>query len=385
MAKAAKAAKRKTGQAKGPKIMKGLDGVYADSTAISKVMPETNSLTYRGYAVQDLAAKCEFEEVAYLLLHGELPSKSQYAAFKKKERSRRALTRSHQNVIAEFPKSAHPMDTLRTAVSYLGTTDMAWGGEAPKKDLDRAIDLLAKIPTMIAIDYRLRSGKRPIRPRTNLSMSENFFHMCFGKVPPAEVIRAFNVSLILYAEHSFNASTFTARVITSTRSDIYSAVTGGIGALKGPLHGGANEAVMEMLREIDDPKKAEAWLRRAMKSKRVVMGFGHRVYKQGDSRVPTMHACLEDLTAWSGETKWIEISNILKKIMIDEKGIHPNLDYPAGPAYYLMGFPINLYTPIFVMARITGWSAHFLEQNADNSLIRPLSDYHGPKQRRLKR
>jgi 2-methylcitrate synthase len=381
----AKAAKRKAGNAAGPVIKKGLVGVYADSTGVSKVMPETNSLTYRGYAVQDLAAECEFEEVAYLLLYGELPSKSQYAGFKKKERSRRALTRPHQNVIAEFPKSAHPMDTLRTAVSYLGTTDMAWGGEAPAKDLDRAIDLLAKIPTMIAIDFRLRSGKRPIRPRPNLSMAENFFHMCFGKVPPGEVIRAFNVSLILYAEHSFNASTFTARVITSTRSDIYSAVTGGIGALKGPLHGGANEAVMEMLQEIDDPKKAEAWLRRAMKSKRLVMGFGHRVYKQGDSRVPTMHACLKDLTAWSGITKWLEISDVLKKIMIEEKGIHPNLDYPAGPAYYLMGFPINLYTPIFVMARITGWSAHFLEQNADNSLIRPLSDYHGPKQRKVKK
>ncbi|MEE2761068.1 MAG: bifunctional 2-methylcitrate synthase/citrate synthase [Pseudomonadota bacterium] len=381
----AKAEKRKSSQAKGPELKKGLVGVYADTTSISKVMPETNSLTYRGYAVQDLAAKCEFEEVAYLLLYGEMPTRSQLAAFKKKERFRRSLNRAHQNVIAEFPKSAHPMDTLRTAVSYLGATDNAWGGESPRKDLDRAINLLAKIPTMIAVDFRLRSGKRPIRPRTDLSMSENFFHMCFGNVPPKEVIRAFNVSLILYAEHSFNASTFTARVITSTRSDIYSAITGGIGALKGPLHGGANEAVMEMLQEIDDPKKAEAWLRRAMRSKRLIMGFGHRVYKQGDSRVPSMSACLEDLTAWSGETKWIRISDVLKKIMIEEKGIHPNLDYPAGPAYYLMGFPINLYTPIFVMARVTGWSAHFLEQNANNSLIRPLSDYHGPRQRRLKK
>ena len=381
----AKAEKRKSNQAKGPELKKGLVGVYADTTNISKVMPETNSLTYRGYAVQDLAAKCEFEEVAYLLLYGEMPNRSQFAAFKKKERSRRSLNRAHQNVIAEFPKPAHPMDTLRTAVSYLGATDIAWGGEAPRKDLDRAINLLAKIPTMIAVDFRLRSGKRPIRPRTNLSMSENFFHMCFGKVPPKEVIRAFNVSLILYAEHSFNASTFTARVITSTRSDIYSAITGGIGALKGPLHGGANEAVMEMLQEIDDPKKAEAWLRRAMRNKRLIMGFGHRVYKQGDSRVPSMNACLEDLTVWSGETKWIEISDVLKNIMIEEKGIHPNLDYPAGPAYYLMGFPINLYTPIFVMARVTGWSAHFLEQNANNTLIRPLSDYHGPRQRRLKK
>ncbi|NQV55030.1 MAG: bifunctional 2-methylcitrate synthase/citrate synthase, partial [Rhodospirillales bacterium] len=234
-------------------------------------------------------------------------------------------------------------------------------------------------------DYRLRTGQRRISPKVNLSMSENFFHMCFGKIPPKEVIRAFNVSLILYAEHSFNASTFAGRVIASTRSDIYSAVTGAIGALKGPLHGGANEAVMEMLEEIGSPQKAEAWLRRAVKNKRLIMGFGHRVYKQGDSRVPTMRACLEDLTEWAGESKWIEISDVLQNIMLKEKNIHPNLDYPAGPAYYLMGFPINLYTPIFVMARITGWSAHYLEQNANNALIRPLSAYHGPKQRQVKR
>lgn len=366
-----------------PVIHKGLAGVTVDTTSVSKVMPETNSLTYRGYAVQDLAAKCRFEEVAYLILHGELPNRRQYRAFVADERGRRELTRPHLEVIRQFPKSAHPMDTLRTAVSYLGTTETAWGGEPRERDLDRAMNLLAKIPTMIAADYRFRKGQTRRRPRGDLSFSENFFHMCFGKVPPAKVIRAFDTSLILYAEHSFNASTFTARVITSSRSDIYSAVTGAIGSLKGPLHGGANEAVMHNLLEIAVPERAEAWLRERFAAKDLVMGFGHRVYKQGDSRVPTMRAALEDLTAWSGDSRWVEISDVLQGIMIGEKGIHPNLDFPAGPAYYLMGFDIDMYTPIFVMSRITGWAAHILEQNADNSLIRPLSAYGGASQREV--
>jgi len=208
--------------------------------------------------------------------------------------------------------------------------------------------------------------------------------MCFGKVPPKPVVRAFDISLILYAEHSFNASTFAARVVASTRSDIYSAVTAGIGALKGPLHGGANEAVMRMLLEIGAPEKAEAWLRKAIKDKRLVMGFGHRVYRSGDSRVPTMRRCLLELADWTGEHRWVEIEDVLQRIMVDEKGIHPNLDYPAGPAYYMMGFDIDLFTPIFVMSRITGWAAHYLEQNADNRLIRPLSAYIGTPERKVK-
>jgi 2-methylcitrate synthase/citrate synthase II len=364
-----------------PTIYKGLAGVTVDTTSVSKVMPETNSLTYRGYAVQDLAANCSFEEVAYLLWHGELPNRRQLNAFRKDERSRREISKKHIEVIRQYPRKAHPMDTLRTSVSYLGTTDTAWGGEPRERDLDRAMDLLAKIPTMIATDYRFRKGLPRKKPRSDLSMSENFFHMCFGRVPPKEVIRAFDISLILYAEHSFNASTFTARVITSSRSDIYSAVTGGIGSLKGPLHGGANEAVMHNLLEIGTPKKAEAWLRKKQADKELVMGFGHRVYKNGDSRVPTMRKALEDLAAWKGDTKWLEISDILQGIMVGEKGIHPNLDFPAGPAYYLMGFEIDMYTPIFVMSRITGWTAHILEQNAANSLIRPLSLYTGVAQR----
>ena len=364
-----------------PEIRKGLVGVIADTTAVSKVMPETNSLTYRGYAVQDLAAQCSFEEVAYLLLYGGLPNRKQLNAFKKKERSLRKLSATHTQVIAKFPKKAHPMDTIRTAVSYLGTLEAAWGGEPEIVDIERAINLLAKIPTMIATDFRFRNSKKRISPRADLTIAENFFYMCFGKVPPKEVVKAFDVSLILYAEHSFNASTFASRVITSTRSDIYSAVVGGIGALKGPLHGGANEAVMEMMKEIRTPGRADAWIRDAMANKKLVMGFGHRVYKLGDSRVPTMKSCLEDLTKWSSDTKWLDIYNILQDIFVKEKGIHPNLDFPSGPAYYLMGFPINLYTPIFVMARITGWSAHYLEQNTNNALIRPLSAYSGTAQR----
>jgi 2-methylcitrate synthase/citrate synthase II len=370
--------------ARTPNIQKGLDGVLVDETAISRVVPETNSLTYRGYAVQDLCEHCCFEEVAYLLWNGELPTRSQLTRFRRDERARRELSRDHIAVIRKFPKRAHPMDTIRTSVSYLGTTETAWGGEPEENDRRRALDLLAKIPTMMASDYRFRKGKRRIAPRDDLSISENFLRMCFGSVPPKEVVKAFDVSLILYAEHSFNASTFASRVVTSTMSDMYSAVTAGIGALKGPLHGGANEAVMHMLLEIGHPDKAEAWLRKAFKDKRVVMGFGHRVYKWGDSRVPTMRKCLDDLSAWKNDQRWVEIEDVLQKIMVDEKKIHPNLDYPAGPAYYLMGFDIDMFTPVFVMSRITGWTAHIMEQNASNRLIRPLSAYTGVKQRGVK-
>jgi len=368
-------------QVSSPKIHKGLDGVLVDETSISRVVPETNSLTYRGYPVQELCEICSFEEVAFLLWNGELPTRRELNVFKREERSRRSLSRDHYSVIAKFPKKAHPMDTIRTSVSYLGSTEVAWGGEPIENDRNRALDLLAKIPTMIASDFRYRKGKRRISPRDDLSISENFLNMCFGSVPPKEVVKAFDISLILYAEHSFNASTFASRVITSTMSDIYGAVVGGIAALKGPLHGGANEAVMNMLLEIGHPNKAADWLNKAFSEKRVVMGFGHRVYKSGDSRVPTMRAALEELGRWKNDRRWIEIEDVLQQIMLDQKNIYPNLDFPAGPAYYMMDFPIDMYTPIFVMSRITGWTAHIMEQGQDNRLIRPLSVYKGVKQR----
>lgn len=244
-----------------------------------------------------------------------------------------------------------------------------------------SLDLLARIPAVVALDQRRRRGLGPIAPDPALGFAENFFHMCFGEIPEPEVVRCFEISLVLYAEHSFNASTFTARVVTSTLSDLYSAVTAAIGALKGPLHGGANEAVMHMLTEVDDPARAAAWLDDALVSQRKIMGFGHRVYKRGDSRVPTMEAALRDLAARRGADRLMDLYDALRDAMIERKGIHPNLDYPTGPAYHLMGFDIPTFTPIFVMSRITGWTAHIIEQLAANSLIRPLSEYRGPRER----
>lgn len=363
-------------------IKKGLMGVIVDVTKVSKVMPEINALVYKGYPVQDLAENCSFEEVAYLLWNGELPNQKQLDELSKKERSYRSLSADMLEMIKKFPKHAHPMDTIRTSVSIMGMEDERVWDASEVVNRDKALRMLAKIPTAIAADYRCRKGLEPIAPKPELTISENFFHMCFGKVPEPEVVRAFDVSLILYAEHGFNASTFTTRVITSSMSDMYSAVVGGIGSLKGPLHGGANEAVMHMLKEIDDPKKARQWMLEALAQKKKVMGFGHRVYRKGDSRVPTMKKYSEGLGAIMGETKWHEISKELEAVMVNEKGIYPNLDFPAGPAYYLMGFDIDMFTPIFVMARITGWTAHILEQTADNRLIRPLCEYQGPGERK---
>ncbi len=362
-------------------VKKGLVGVYADVTAVSKVMPETNSLTYRGYAVQDHAENCRFEEVAYLLWHGELPTRRQLAAFERAERAERKLSPRLKRVIGEFPHRAHPMDTLRTAVSFMALEDPETADNSEQATRNKALRLLAKIPTAIALDFRNRHGKRASNPREDLTFAENFFHMCFGKVPAKEVVKAFDVSLILYAEHGFNASTFTARTVTSTQADIHGAVTAAIAALKGPLHGGANEAVMHMLKEIRKPERARAWIAERFDHKALVMGFGHRVYRDGDSRVPTMTKYMEKMAEVTGEHDWIEIERILAAEMLEKKNIHPNLDYPAGPAYYMMGFDIPMFTPIFVASRITGWAAHVFEQAADNRLIRPLSLYTGVAQR----
>jgi 2-methylcitrate synthase len=279
---------------------KGLAGVITDDTSISKVMPEINSLVYRGYKVQDLAEHCSFEEVAYLMVNTDLPNADQLAAFTKSERSKRGLSDDLKAVIGYFPKGAHPMDTLRTGVSFLGMEDKRIWDDSPATNMDKFIGLLARIPTIIAASYRHHKGLEYIAPDSNMSMSENFFHMCFGKVPAKEVIKAFDVSLILYAEHSFNASTFATRVITSTTSDMYSAVVGGIGALKGPLHGGANEQVMHMLKEVGEAATAREWMLDALKNKKKVMGFGHRVYRNGDSRVPTMKKYTEKMASFTG-------------------------------------------------------------------------------------
>ena len=365
------------------KVNKGLAGVITDDTSVSKVMAETNSLTYRGYAVQDLCEKCSWEEVAFLMVNEELPSSKKLADFIEKEKGYRNISKDLLDIIHKFPKAAHPMDTLRTCVSYLGMEDKRIWDNSLVTNMDKYIQMLAKIPTIISATYRCKKGKKIIAPRNDLTTSENFFNMCFGKIPGKEVIKAFDVSLILYAEHSFNASTFASRVITSTTSDIYSAICGGIGALKGPLHGGANEQVMHMLKEIGEVENAKKWILDALAKKKKIMGFGHRVYRSGDSRVPTMTKYAEKMASITGGEKWIQISNILKDTMIKEKNIYPNLDFPAGPAYYMMGFDIDMFTPLFVMSRITGWTAHIMEQTADNRIIRPLSSYIGSAQRKV--
>ena len=366
-----------------PDIRKGLAGVVVDYTAVSKVNPDTNSLLYRGYPVQELAANCSFEEVAYLLWHGELPDERQLAEFEQLERSLRQLDDTIKTVIDELPLTAHPMDVVRTAVSVIGALDPDAADASPASNLTKSIRLMAKLPAIVAYDQRRRRGEQLVEPRDDLGYSANFLHMTFGEVPELVVVNAFDVSMILYAEHSFNASTFTARVITSTLADLYSAVTGAVGALKGPLHGGANEAVMHVFDEIGTADNAVAWLEKALAEKRKIMGFGHRVYKNGDSRVPTMRAALDTLVVEYDRPDLKELSDTLEQAMAERKNILPNLDYPSGPAYHLMGFDTLTFTPLFVASRVTGWTAHIMEQLASNSLIRPLSLYNGAEERHV--
>ncbi len=364
-------------------IKKGLLGIVVDETTISQVMPEINSLTYRGYTVQELCDKCSFEEVAYLVLKAELPNKKQLKKFIKEERSSRKLSVQILKDIQKMPKKAHPMDVIRTAVSLMALEDKDTKNNSPEANMRKAIRIFAKTPTAIAAFFRSRKGKKLIPPKKNLSFSENFFHMCFGKVPNKEIVKAFDVSLILYAEHSFNVSTFTARTITSSLSDIHGAIVGAIASLKGPLHGGANEEVMHMMSKINSPENAKKWINRALDNKEVVMGFGHRVYKSGDSRVPTMKKYFMKVSKIKKDKKFYKIYDIVERVMIERKNIYPNLDYPTGPTYHLMGFDTDFFTPIFVISRITGWSAHIMEQHASNKLIRPLSKYKGEKHRKV--
>ena len=364
-------------------IKKGLLGIVVDETEVSKVMPEINSLTYRGYAAQDLCAKCKFEEVAYLILNGELPNKKQLKDFEKQERKERKLSKTLLDDIKKFPQKAHPMDVARTAVSIMGLEDKETKDNSPKANMRKVMRIFAKTPVALAAFYRARKGKKIIPPKNNLSFSENFFHMCFGKVPNEDIVKAFDVSLILYAEHSFNVSTFTARTITSSLSDIHGAITGAIASLKGPLHGGANEEVMHMMNKIKNPKNALKWINKALDNKDVIMGFGHRVYKSGDSRVPTMREYFGKVAKIKKDKKFEKIYDIVEKVMIDRKDIHPNVDYPTGPTYHLMGFDTDFFTPIFVISRITGWSAHIIEQHAANKLIRPLASYKGSQHRKV--
>lgn len=366
-------------------IKKGLAGVVVDTTSISKVNPETNSLLYRGYPVQELAENSSFEEVVYLLWHGEIPTSDQLGKFQQLERSSRELSSELISLIDSMSKKSHPMDVLRTVVSFIGAQDSEAENLSPESIYKKAMRLLAVSPAIIAYDQRRRLGEAVLESKPELDYSQNLLWLTFGEIPAAEVVDALRISMILYAEHSFNASTFTARTVASTTSDYYSSITAGIGALKGGLHGGANEAVLDTMQEIgfgpNSAERATAWLDKALAQKRKIMGFGHRVYKNGDSRVPTMKAALYRLTEYYRRPDVLELYEALDSAMDERKGIKPNLDFPSGPTFYLMGFATQTFTPLFVASRISGWTAHIIEQHQNNALIRPLSEYVGQEQR----
>ncbi len=359
---------------------KGLAGIYAGDTAVASV--EQGQLLYRGYEIHDLAERATFEQVAYLLLKGEKPNDSELAAFDVELKSMRSIPEWVCDVIRKVAPGSHPMDTLRTGISLLSHDDPDTGDNSPEAEMRKSMRLLAQIPTVIGCGQRAIDGKDPVAPRDDLNHAANLLFMMTGQEPSALTAKVMDVSLILYAEHEFNASTFTSRVIAGTLSDMHSAVVGGIGALKGPLHGGANEAAMEMLKEVGEPDNVDAFMQNAFTTKRKIMGFGHRVYKNGDHRAPILREWGLQLADEKPEfKKWFTMGDAIQNIMLTEKSIHANVDFPCGMTYFTMGVPVPQYTPIFVASRITGWCAHIMEQHLDNRLIRPLSNYSGTPKR----
>jgi 2-methylcitrate synthase/citrate synthase II len=359
----------------------GLEGVIAGETAISTV---ADGLRYRGYPVTELADKATFDEVAHLLLHGELPTVQQLAEFQKRVAAARCLPGPLLNLLGAIPAGTSSMDVLRSAVSVLAHFDPDTPESGHAANLRKAERLLGQIPVAVAVSYRLSKGEQPLAARPDLGHAANFLFMLRGKEPSAADARALDVALILYAEHEFNASTFTARVVCSTESDLHSAIVAAIGALKGRLHGGANEKVMELLQQTGGPAHAEKWLREALARKERIMGFGHRVYKHGDVRAGILKSYARRAAEAAGSLQWEDTAEIFERVLAAEKNLFPNLDWPAGRLFHALGLEIPLYTPIFVMSRVAGWSAHFIEQQEHNRLIRPRGRYVGPQARSVK-
>ncbi|HEY1380115.1 MAG TPA: citrate/2-methylcitrate synthase [Gemmataceae bacterium] len=354
----------------------GLEGVIAGETAVSTV---EGGLRYRGYPVTELAEKCSFDEVAYLLLYGDLPTAKQLADFEARVAAARRLPAPLKDLFPALPKWTPPMDALRTAVSILAHFDQDVDDNSTEANLRKAERLYAQIPLAIAEQCRASKGLQPVKARPDLGHAASFLYILRGQEATPEEVRAFDVSLTLYAEHEFNASTFAARVTVSTLSDLHSGVVAAIGALKGPLHGGANEKVMGLLESAGGPDTAEAWIRDALARKEKVMGFGHRVYKTGDIRAKVLRDFARKAAERMGQMRWEETADVIERVMQAEKSLLPNLDWPAGRLYHALELEIPLYTPIFVMSRITGWSAHIIEQLANNRLIRPRGRYTGPE------
>jgi 2-methylcitrate synthase len=359
----------------------GLEGIIAGETAISTV---EGGLRYRGYPVTELAEKSSFDEVAYLLLHGDLPNTSQLAEFKKRVAAARQVPRALTDLLKAIPPSTNSMDAIRTSVSILAHFDPEVGDNSHAANVRKAEKLLAQIPVAVTQFYNLGRKAPLVAPRADLGHAANFLYMLRGKEADPADVRAFDVSLILYAEHEFNASTFTARVVCSTESDLHSAIVAAIGALKGRLHGGANEKVMDILRQTGGPEKADQWIRDALARKERIMGFGHRVYKTGDVRARVLKEYARQAAERTKETKWEQAAEIVERVMEKEKNMFPNLDWPAGRLYYALGLEVPLYTPIFVASRVSGWSAHVIEQLDNNRLIRPRARYTGPQVRAVK-
>ena len=362
-----------------PNYSPGLEGVPAGISKVSEIDSDRSSLQYRGYDVHDLAEKGSFEETAYLLLYKKLPTQGELDAFRKTLGEERAVPSQIVDVLRALPENTHPMDSIRTAFSALAPFDPDY--DAPATDheanLRKAVRIVAKAGTMVAHAYRLREGKDVLSPNPTHGTAENFLYLMSGEEPKPKTVQVMDASLTLYAEHGFNASTFANRVTVSTLSDLYSGVVTGSGTLRGPLHGGANEEAMKMILQIGDASNAQKWIDDALASKAKIMGFGHREYKKGDSRAMYMSKVAKELGEESGNTKYGEIAEVLERTMLERKGLHTNVDFPAAYAYYLLGIPIDLYTPIFVVARVAGYTAHAMEQLEGNRLIRPKAIYDG--------
>jgi len=360
-------------------IAKGLEGIVANSTALSDVRGDEGILIYAGYNIDELAGKVSYEEVVYLLWHGELPNKAQLAALHEELGSQRELPAGVIEFLKGTPKDANPMDVIRTGISMLGLYDKVASGDIdPARNRARAVSLTAKVGVIAAYFHRARLGLELLPVRKDLGEAAHFLYLLNGVEPTAEAAKTLDVAYVLHADHGMNASTFSARVTIATLSDIYSAVTSAIGTLKGPLHGGANEGVIHMLQEIGDETKVDGWVEQALATKKKVMGIGHRVYKTLDPRAPHLRSMAVQLCEQLGEGKWIRMSERIAELMKERKGLNANVDFYSATVYYSLGLPTDMFTPIFAIARTSGWTAHILEQLVDNRLYRPLSEYVGP-------
>ncbi len=357
----------------------GLEGVVAAESSIGDVDGINGVLIYQGYNIHDLAEHSTFEEVIYLLWHGRLPKRDELESFRREIANNQQLPSEIVEVIRRFPKDAEPMDSLRTAVSALAFYDSSARDISRASALRTATKLTAQLPVIVATIERLRKGLEPVAPKPDLNIASNFLYMLKGEMPPEHEAHIFDVALILHADHELNASTFTGRVVAGTLADMYGAVTAAIAALSGPLHGGANTNVMKMLLEIESPAQAEAWLMDALKQKKKIMGFGHRVYKTEDPRSVHLRRFAKEMGEAKGDTRWSETLENLREVMMREKKLYPNVDYYSGAAYYMMDIPLDLFTPIFAVSRISGWTGHILEQYANNRLIRPRAEYTGAR------